>query len=232
MSHDELGPFIEDFIEKARSNLPEGFETDDFIEELRIRIQDSLNAKIQEKPTENKVPCLQCDSCKAMQQANHPDFIEIDAASHTGVENVRQILENCSYMPILGSKKIYLIDEAHMLSKAAFNAVLLDLYIYSPPSIFSAILPNILLIATTIFRLLLAICFMKARVNKTGATALTSNTLSQSAASKVARVVPFGPKTPALLIKTSIVSSFNLAERLDIWLALVTSSSKMFNLFC
>ena len=88
--------------------------------------------KFQEKPTENKVPCLQCDSCKAMQQANHPDFIEIDAASHTGVENVRQILENCSYMPILGSKKIYLIDEAHMLSKAAFNAFLKILE--EPPS--------------------------------------------------------------------------------------------------
>jgi DNA polymerase III subunit gamma/tau len=80
--------------------------------------------KFQEKPTENKIPCLECDSCKAMMQANHPDFIEIDAASHTGVENVRQILEACTYMPLFGTKKIYLIDEAHMLSKAAFNAFL------------------------------------------------------------------------------------------------------------
>ena len=40
----------------------------------------------------------ECDSCKAMLNANHPDFIEIDAASHTGVENVRQILEACSYL--------------------------------------------------------------------------------------------------------------------------------------
>ncbi|MFC1894545.1 DNA polymerase III subunit gamma/tau [Candidatus Dependentiae bacterium] len=80
--------------------------------------------QFQENSKENKVPCLKCDSCKAMINGNHPDFIEIDAASHTGVENVRQILEVCSYLPILGSKKIYLIDEAHMLSKAAFNAFL------------------------------------------------------------------------------------------------------------
>lgn len=75
-------------------------------------------------PKENIIPCGKCNSCTAMLSGNHPDFIEIDAASHTGVENVRQILENCAYMPILGRKKIYLIDEAHMLSKAAFNALL------------------------------------------------------------------------------------------------------------
>ncbi len=86
----------------------------------------------QENPSENKIPCMECESCKSMMQLNHPDFIEIDAASHTGVENVRQILESCSYMPIVGNKKIYLIDEAHMLSKAAFNAFLKILE--EPPS--------------------------------------------------------------------------------------------------
>ena len=87
--------------------------------------------KFQKEPSFN-IPCLECDSCKSMIQINHPDFIEIDAASHTGVENVRQILESCSYMPILGNKKIYLIDEAHMLSKSAFNAFLKVLE--EPPS--------------------------------------------------------------------------------------------------
>lgn len=86
----------------------------------------------QENPSENKIPCMKCESCKSMMQLNHPDFIEIDAASHTGVDNVRQILESCSYMPIIGNKKIYLIDEAHMLSKAAFNAFLKILE--EPPS--------------------------------------------------------------------------------------------------
>jgi DNA polymerase-3 subunit gamma/tau len=59
-----------------------------------------------------------------MQQGNHPDFIEIDAASHTGVDNVRSIIDSSSFLPLMGRKKIYLIDEAHMLSRAAFNAFL------------------------------------------------------------------------------------------------------------
>ena len=78
----------------------------------------------QEDPQQHTLPCLACESCKAMRQMNHPDFIEIDAASHTGVDNVRQIIEAASFVPVMGTKKIYLIDEAHMLSKAAFNAFL------------------------------------------------------------------------------------------------------------
>ncbi|MBU1008129.1 DNA polymerase III subunit gamma/tau [Candidatus Dependentiae bacterium] len=73
---------------------------------------------------DNSVPCLTCESCQSMIESNHPDFIEMDAASHTGVDNIRQIIESCTYMPLSGSKKIYLIDEAHMLSRAAFNAFL------------------------------------------------------------------------------------------------------------
>ena len=75
-------------------------------------------------PKNNSIPCQQCDSCLAMNKGQHPDFIEIDAASHTGVDNIRQIIEVASYVPFLGNKKIYLIDEAHMLSKSAFNAFL------------------------------------------------------------------------------------------------------------
>jgi len=81
-------------------------------------------ADFQQNPKKFIVPCLQCDSCKAMLQGRHPDFIEMDAASHTGVDNVRQIIEASTLLPLLGRKKIYLIDEAHMLSKAAFNAFL------------------------------------------------------------------------------------------------------------
>ncbi len=80
--------------------------------------------QFQKDPKAISVPCLVCQSCKALFEMNHPDFIEIDAASHTGVDNVRQIIEAASLMPVLGRKKIYLIDEAHMLSKAAFNAFL------------------------------------------------------------------------------------------------------------
>lgn len=70
------------------------------------------------------IPCGTCDSCNLFARGEHPDFIEIDAASHTGVDNVRQIIESASFLPVMGRKKIYLVDEAHMLSRAAFNACL------------------------------------------------------------------------------------------------------------
>lgn len=78
----------------------------------------------QKDPKNTAFPCLQCTSCKAMLEVKHPDFIEIDAASNTGVDNVRTIIDQATLLPLMGHKKIYLIDEAHMLSKAAFNALL------------------------------------------------------------------------------------------------------------
>lgn len=78
----------------------------------------------QQAPKNNELPCGSCDSCNAFFEVRHPDFIEIDAASHTGVDNMRTIIDAAYYLPVLGRKKIYLIDEAHMLSKAAFNALL------------------------------------------------------------------------------------------------------------
>ena len=81
-------------------------------------------SEFQENPKKNIVPCQMCASCVAMEQGKHPDFIEIDAASHTGVDNVRMLIDSASLLPLMGTKKIYLIDEAHMLSKAAFNALL------------------------------------------------------------------------------------------------------------
>ncbi|MGC2310512.1 MAG: DNA polymerase III subunit gamma/tau [Candidatus Babeliaceae bacterium] len=81
-------------------------------------------SEFQKTPQGIGLPCLLCVSCTAMQKQAHPDFIEIDAASHTGVDNVRALIEAASFLPVMGNKKIYLIDEAHMLSKAAFNAFL------------------------------------------------------------------------------------------------------------
>lgn len=78
----------------------------------------------QKDPKNSSIPCLICESCIAMKEGNHPDFIEIDAASHTGVDNIRSIIESSSLLPSMGRKRVYLIDEAHMLSKAAFNAAL------------------------------------------------------------------------------------------------------------
>jgi DNA polymerase III subunit gamma/tau len=77
-----------------------------------------------QKTPSTLLPCQVCSSCLMMKAQTHPDFVEIDAASHTGVDDVRAMLEASCYVPLQGRKKIYLIDEAHMLSKAAFNALL------------------------------------------------------------------------------------------------------------
>ena len=88
----------------------------------------------QKNPKKIIIPCLKCKSCIAMSNGQHPDFIEIDAASYTGVDNVRSIIDASSFLPLLGRKKVYLIDEAHMLSKAAFSAFLKILE-EPPPSV-------------------------------------------------------------------------------------------------
>ncbi len=69
-------------------------------------------------------PCGQCSACKEVDQGRFVDLLEIDAASNTGVDDVRQVIENALYSPASGRYKVYLIDEVHMLSKAAFNALL------------------------------------------------------------------------------------------------------------
>ncbi|QFR39256.1 DNA polymerase III subunit gamma/tau [Candidatus Gracilibacteria bacterium 28_42_T64] len=69
-------------------------------------------------------PCLECGICKDFQEEKLIDIIEIDAASHTGVDNIREIIEKAQFRPTRTKYKIYIIDEVHMLSKGAFNALL------------------------------------------------------------------------------------------------------------
>lgn len=69
-------------------------------------------------------PCGECPSCKAVAEGTSMNVVEIDAASNNGVEHVRNIIEQISYSPTEGKYKVYIIDEVHMLSNAAFNALL------------------------------------------------------------------------------------------------------------
>ncbi|MDI1294625.1 MAG: DNA polymerase III subunit gamma/tau [bacterium] len=69
-------------------------------------------------------PCGLCEPCKAIAEGRHIDVIEMDAASHTGVDDVREIIEAVRYAAVSARYKVYIIDEVHMLSKNAFNALL------------------------------------------------------------------------------------------------------------
>jgi DNA polymerase-3 subunit gamma/tau len=82
------------------------------------------------------VPCNECDDCLEITAGNALDVIEIDGASNNGVENIRELRETIGYMPSRGKYKIYIIDEVHMLSTSAFNALLKTLEEPPPHVIF------------------------------------------------------------------------------------------------
>jgi len=81
-----------------------------------------LNCLNKDNPT--IAPCGKCSSCIAAENDRHVDIIEIDAASHTGVDDMRELTEGVRYKPSMGRFRIYIIDEVHMLSNQAFNALL------------------------------------------------------------------------------------------------------------
>ena len=72
----------------------------------------------------NDIPCEKCPSCIAFNEKNHPDIIEMDAASNNGVDEIREIRDKVTLMPSISKYKVYIIDEVHMLSIGAFNALL------------------------------------------------------------------------------------------------------------
>ena len=72
----------------------------------------------------NEESCDECASCLAFKENNHPDIIELDAASNNSVEDIREIIDQVPYAPIISKYKVYIIDEVHMLSSSAFNALL------------------------------------------------------------------------------------------------------------
>ena len=86
-------------------------------------------------------PCGECENCLEIDKGSFPDMYEIDAASNRGIDDIRNIKENVGYSPIKGRYKVYIIDEAHMLTREAFNALLKTLE--EPPQ------HNIFILATT-----------------------------------------------------------------------------------
>jgi DNA polymerase-3 subunit gamma/tau len=92
----------------------------------------------------NEEPCNACHTCKAIDSGGFVDVIEIDAASNRGIDEIRELRETVRYLPMEGRYKVYIIDEAHMLTEHAFNALLKTLE--EPPG------HNIFVLATTEFQ--------------------------------------------------------------------------------
>ena len=80
----------------------------------------------------NGEPCGQCEACRAIDAGSAPDVLEMDAASNNGVDYIRDIRDTVAYTPAMLKKRVYIIDEVHMLSTSAFNALLKTLE--EPPS--------------------------------------------------------------------------------------------------
>ncbi len=83
-----------------------------------------LLAKAVNCTSDDQAICGVCDNCIQASNNSHPDIVEIDAASNNGVEEIRNLIERVKFMPIVGKYKVYIIDEIHMLSQGAFNALL------------------------------------------------------------------------------------------------------------
>ena len=86
-------------------------------------------------PVDNE-PCNECESCRAILEGNSMDVMEIDAASHRGIQNIRELRENVKFQPMSGKKKVYIIDEVHMLTLESFNALLKTLEEPPPHALF------------------------------------------------------------------------------------------------
>ena len=81
-------------------------------------------------------PCGECENCREIEKGSFPDLIEMDAASNRGIDDIRSVREAVNYTPIKGKTKVYIIDEAHMLTKEAFNALLKTLEEPPPKTVF------------------------------------------------------------------------------------------------
>ena len=81
-----------------------------------------LNCSAQDRPTIK--PCGKCDNCKSIAESRHVDVLEMDAASRTGINDIRELIDGVQYLPVQARYKVYIIDEVHMLSNQAFNGLL------------------------------------------------------------------------------------------------------------
>ena len=95
-------------------------------------IAKTLNCSNLKVDSNTLTPCEECSNCRSIKNGSHPDILEFDAASHTGIDDIKSMLEGISYSPAIGKHRVFIVDEVHMLSTKAFNSLLKTLE--EPPS--------------------------------------------------------------------------------------------------
>ncbi len=152
----------------------------------------SLNCLSYAEPTAN--PCGKCELCKQIADGNALDIIEIDAASNTGVENIREIIDRARFAPTKARWKVYVIDECHMLSTAASNALLKTIEEPPPRVVFILATTNPERVLNTI----------QSRCQKFDFKRISSNTISQNLeAIAIKESIKFEDKALKLIAKRS-----------------------------
>lgn len=169
--------------------------------------------------------CNDCQNCKLINDNNTTDILELDAASNSGVDNIRNILENSKFLPANLKYKVYIIDEAHMLSNNAWNAFLKTLE--EPPAnvVFIFATTEVYKIPTTI--LSRCQCFEFARLN----TKQLENLLNRVAKEEKIKISPEAIKTIINLSEGSARDALSILEQLSLFTNNDINESAIYKLF-
>ena len=169
--------------------------------------------------------CNDCQNCKLINDNNTTDILELDAASNSGVDNIRNILENSKFLPANLKYKVYIIDEAHMLSNNAWNAFLKTLE--EPPAnvVFIFATTEVYKIPTTI--LSRCQCFEFARLN----TKQLENLLNRVAKEEKIKISPEAIKTIINLSEGSARDALSILEQLSLFTYNDINESAIYKLF-
>lgn len=174
----------------------------------------ALNCK-----TGGQVPCNVCSNCLNIQLHSSFDFYEIDAAKNTGIDTIREIIENIQFAPIMSKYKVCLIDEAHMLSKSAFNSLLKTLE--APPinTVFILLTTNVNKIPNTIISRCQKIYFQPIK-NQDLAVAI-----SKIACNEKIKITNIAIKNLLTLSKGSFRDALNILELIGLEKKTITAKS-------
>ncbi len=179
-------------------------------------------------------PCLECDICKGIENESIFDVTEMDAASNNSVEDVREVLEEVAYLPVMAKYRVYIIDEVHMLSTPAFNALLKTLE--EPPAhvIFILATTEVHKVPATILSRCQRYDFSKLSLEEIGESLITIATkenvnLDLSAAKIIASLADGAMRDALSILETCIATQSNITSEVVSNIVGVSKDDEIFN---